>query len=173
MLLNWIVCSRGHSGWKRWIISSYLSPGSITDEPCLFERSSYAKYCHPFWSVQDERYCPVTVCGRSAEQLLLGSGWVRLWPESIIKTNAFSFLTSESKTCYQVVVSIATEVIWKTRMKWQVEGIFVSGPGFMNYSTFYLKRKLGLGRRCLPPETFKMRWKNIARMLVWISQHEW
>lgn len=61
------------------------------------------------------------------------------------------------------MVTIAKEVIWKTKGKGMKTGTFIFGSSLVNYFVLHLKRKVGLERRCLSAERYKKLWMIVER----------
>lgn len=79
------------------------------------------------------------------------------------KIDLTDFLVEEAKNCFPIVVAIAREGIWKTKMKVLKTGTFITLTNLVNYFIFHLKRMFGLERRCVSTEKFKKRWKHVER----------
>lgn len=90
---------------------------------------------------------------------------VLLSAEPIMKIDPPVFLTKEWENCFFVEVTIAREVIWKSRFKGVIIRKFMYGSGMVYYFIIHLKRKVGLERRYLSGKIFKARWLRVTRVL--------
>lgn len=72
---------------------------------------------------------------------------VQLSSESIVKIDLPGFLSKEDKIYFLVVVAIAREMIWKTRVKGLKTGCFDSGSALINLFTSHLNRENRVGAK--------------------------